>query len=133
MQLTRSVSYAVGVLLRLAQQKDSGGAMTAAQITKGCRFPPRFLYRVLRRLVDAKLIRGVSGPGGGYSLARPAQKITLLDIVRAVDGVQPPAKLPPVTGKQRAAMQKINALSRRGHEQFCRQLARISLAKLMRA
>lgn len=134
MQMTRSVSYAVGVLVRLATQPtDRGattGAMTAAQITKGCKFPPRFLYRVLRRLVDARLIRGVSGPGGGYSLARPATKITLLDIVRAVDGVQPPEKLPAVSSKQRGATQQINTLCRRSHLQFCRQLARVTLAKL---
>ncbi len=106
--------------------------MTAAQISKGCKFPPRFLYRVLRRLVDAKLIRGVSGPGGGYSLARAAAKITLLDIVRAVDCVQRPANLPAASSKHRAAVKKINALCRRSHRQFCRQMAGLTLAKLVK-
>ncbi len=79
MRLTRSVSYAVGILLQI-QELAKGGPVTAAQIARGCRFPPRFLYRILRRLVDAGILRGTSGPGGGYALLKLPQRITLLDI-----------------------------------------------------
>lgn len=132
MHLTRSVSYAVGVLLRLAHESQ-GGAMTAAQISRGCKFPPRFLYRILRRLVDAGLVRGVSGPGGGYTLAKPTSKITLLDIVQAVEGAQPPDKLPAVAARQRRAMQRVNKLTSDGHRQFCQRLKRVTLANLARS
>ena len=71
MKLTRSVSYGIGILLQIHQQ-SRGAPVTAAKIARGCRFPPRFLYRVLHKLVDAGLLRGTSGPGGGYALARPA-------------------------------------------------------------
>src|SRR5262249_26515882 len=87
MKLTRSVGYAVGILLRV----DSAGSeepMTAEAISKGCKFPPRFLYRVLRRMVDAGLLDGVSGPRGGYTLAKKPGQIKLLDIVEAVDEVE---------------------------------------------
>src|SRR5688500_5065483 len=85
MRLTGSVSYAVGVLLKV-EREGKGEAMTAARIARGARFPPRFLYRILRRLVDAGLLTGVSGPGGGYALARRPRRINLLDIVTAVEG-----------------------------------------------
>jgi len=131
MKLTRSVSYAVGILLRIAGG-NSGGPMTAAAIATGCRFPPRFLYRILRRLVDAGLLRGTSGPGGGYSLARKSQKINLLDIVVAVEGELKITPLPPVTPKHRRAMQEIDALHERQVDWMRKELAKITLARLTR-
>lgn len=129
MQLTRSVSYAVGILLQLHGNKTAG-PMTAARISKGCKFPPRFLYRVLRRLVDAGLTTGVSGPGGGYSLAKPPSKITLLEVVNAVEGEQEAARLTPVRAKQRKAINSINQLCERNQQAFQNQLKRVTLSRL---
>jgi len=129
MQLTRSVSYAVGILLQLHDNK-SGGPMTAARISKGCQFPPRFLYRVLRRLVDAGLTTGISGPGGGYALAKPPSKITMLDVVTAVEGDQEVTLLKPVRAKQRKAIKSINDLSKRNRQAFKGQLKRMTLSRL---
>lgn len=129
MKLTRSVSYAVGILLRVLQE-NAGGPMTAARIAKGCKFPPRFLYRVLRRLVDAELMHGVSGPGGGYALARPASKITLLDIVVAVEGTPEMTRLVPVHKSQTKAIGRINELSEKGAARFHQELKRITLSQL---
>jgi Rrf2 family iron-sulfur cluster assembly transcriptional regulator len=131
MKLTRSVSYAVGILLRVHAHKEEG-AMTAAQIAKGCKFPPRFLYRVLRRLVDAGIITGVSGPGGGYALARPATAITLLQVVTAVEGTQRGNDLTPVHPKQKSAIRRINALCKQNEQQFHQSLKRVTLATLAR-
>lgn len=129
MKLTRSVSYAVGILLRV-QREQADGPMTAAQISKGSKFPPRFLYRVLRRLVDAGLMHGVSGPGGGYALAKTPSKITLYDIVLAVEGSQKPAPLAPVNAKQRKAIKMINEISQRNAERFSKDLKKVTLAQL---
>jgi Rrf2 family protein len=129
MRLTRSVGYAVGILLRVNGQRTDG-PVTAAEIADGCEFPPRFLYRVLRRLVDAGLITGVSGPGGGYALARPAREITLLSIVVAIDGPIAPSSLEPVHRRQRKALDAINGLCARNADGFAKELGRINLAKL---
>lgn len=129
MKLTRSVSYAVGILLRV-HGSSIKGPMTAAQIAKGSKFPPRFLYRVLRRLVDAGLMSGISGPGGGYALAKPASKITLRDIVTAVEGPQTATPLAPVNGKQRKAIKHINQVAERNVKRFNQDLGRVTLAKL---
>jgi Rrf2 family protein len=48
--------------------------------------PERFLLKVLKPLVSARMLRSIKGPNGGYQLARPAKEISLLDIVEAVDG-----------------------------------------------
>ncbi len=89
MKLTRSVAYGVGILLQIKDAKGRG-PVTAATIAQDCKFPPRFLYRVLRRLVDAGLLIGTSGPLGGYELARRSEGITLLDIVDAVESPPEP-------------------------------------------
>jgi len=132
MKLTRSVSYAIGILLQVAPA-SSDAPFTAARIAKGCRFPPRFLYRILRWLVDAKLLGGISGPGGGYRLLRSPRSITLLDIVTAVDAPPEPTHLDPVRVSQRAAIEKVNQICEAATSRFTADLRRIKLSDLQTA
>jgi Rrf2 family protein len=132
MKLTRSVSYAVGILLQVADESDTA-PMTAARIAHGCRFPPRFLYRILRRLVDADLLGGTSGPGGGYRLSRSPRNITLLDIVSAVDAPPEATRLVPVRTSHRDAMTVINELCETSAQHFAADLKQIKLSKLQAA
>jgi Rrf2 family protein len=129
MKLTRSVGYAVGILLRV-EAGGAAGPMTADSISKGCKFPPRFLYRVLRRLVDAGLLQGVSGPRGGYSLAKKPRQIRLLDIILAVDEADDGPGLVPVQKSHKPAISFINAVCRREIDRFRREMGRITLARL---
>lgn len=131
MKLTLSVGYAIGVLLQICQ-RSGGGPVTAAAISRGCRFPPRFLYRILRRLVAAGLLNGTSGPGGGYSLARRPEQITLLDITGGVEGKPAPSVLEPACAHQRPAITRVNDVCRRSAERFADDLRQISLADLER-
>jgi len=129
MKLTGSVSYAVGLLLQI-EKLAGDGPITAAKIARGCHFPPRFLYRVLRRLVDAGLLRGTSGPGGGYTLARSPRRITLLDIVEGVESPPKPSVLTPVCPKQREAIALVNRICLDDARRFAAELSRINLAQL---
>lgn len=129
MKLTRSVGYALGILLQVHATRDLG-LVTAARISRGCKFPPRFLYRILRRLVDAQILTGISGPRGGYSLAMPANKITLLDVVVAIDGQIESADLKPVHKNHRKAIRQVNRLCDKYAKSFEGQLKKITLAKL---
>ncbi|HEV3137972.1 MAG TPA: Rrf2 family transcriptional regulator [Pirellulales bacterium] len=131
MKLTGSVSYAVGLLLQI-EKLGGNGPITAAKIARGCHFPPRFLYRVLRRLVDAGLLRGTSGPGGGYALARSPRSITLLDIVAGVESPPKPSVLSPVCAKQREAIALINRVCLQDARRFAAELSQINLAQLGR-
>src|SRR5688572_14260773 len=130
MKLSSSVSYAVGILLQV-HVKGQDGPTTAATIAAGCKFPPRFLYRILRRLVDAGLLTGVSGPGGGYALARPPRKITLPDVVTAVEGPLETAQLSPVCANHRKAMKLVNQTSVRIGKQTGKELAKVNVQKLI--
>ncbi len=132
MKLTRSVSYAVSILLRVHESR-SRGPVTAARIAHKADFPPRFLYRVLRRLVDAGLLHGTSGPGGGYSLARSAAQISLADIVLAVEGKVDNAPLEAVARGHSKAIRKINALTKQQTERCLKEMQRVKLSQLLRA
>ena len=129
MKLTRSVGYAVGILLRVQSVAD-GNPMTADAMSKGCKFPPRFLYRVLRRLVDAGLLEGISGPHGGYRLARSPGEIALLEIVEAVEDGGEAGGLVPVAPAQKGAIALINEMCESNERQLREALSEVTLAKL---
>lgn len=49
------------------------------------------LAKVMQRLVHTGLVTSVRGPGGGFTLARPAGEITLMDVFEAIEGPFCPA------------------------------------------
>lgn len=131
MRLTRSVGYAIGVLLRVVAE-DTTAPVPAKTIAEDCDVPPRFIYRILRRLVDAGLLEGLSGPGGGYRLAQKPTQISLFDIVIAIDGPLPEPDLEPIHKDQAAPIAAVNALCQQSQERFASLLEKTSLAKLAR-
>jgi len=87
-QLPHSVRYALEALVHLAGQPE-GALVPSHVIAKERGVPERFLLKVLRPLVTGGVVRSVKGPNGGYRLVRPADRITLLDIVRLADPTLP--------------------------------------------
>ncbi len=85
MQITRASDYAVRVLIHLASLPASTVVRQSdlAEITD---VPGHFLSKVLQQLARSRLIRSQRGCGGGYKLAVPAQSISLLDAVQAIEG-----------------------------------------------
>lgn len=48
--------------------------------------PERFLLQILRNLVTHGILRSTRGVDGGYALTRPPEKISLLDVIEAIEG-----------------------------------------------
>ena len=67
----------------------SGPAVSAAQLAEHFDVPVAYLAKQLKALVRAGVLTASTGPRGGFRLARPAEQITLLQIVEAVDGPSP--------------------------------------------
>jgi len=85
MKISRSTGYALVAVGYIAQNyKD--GAVLAARISKEYSIPLEYLLKILQQLVRANVLRSKRGPRGGFFLARPAEGITLLEIIEAVDG-----------------------------------------------
>src|SRR5438552_7750030 len=85
MKLTRASSYALHAVAYMAAQKNNK-PVASHHIAKARGIPERFLLKVLKPLVSARVLHSVKGPNGGYRLARPATDISMLEIVEAVDG-----------------------------------------------
>ena len=79
------VDYAVRALAELAAAED-GKPRKADQIAKAQGIPVRFLLKILMELNHAGIARSQRGAEGGFYLARPADRITLAEVIRAVEG-----------------------------------------------
>jgi Rrf2 family protein len=73
---------AVSYLAQVAKQKRIAGS---AEIAESRQLSQPLVAKVLTMLSSAGVVSGKSGPSGGYKLARPASKITLLEIVQVFD------------------------------------------------
>jgi Rrf2 family protein len=85
MKISRSTGYALVAVGYVAQYYREG-AVLASRISKQYNIPLEYLLKILQQLVRANVLRSKRGPRGGFFLARPAENITLLEIIEAVDG-----------------------------------------------
>ena len=88
MKLPESTEWVLHATASLAQL-DHGVTASAAQLAEHYGVPVAYLAKQLQALVRAGVLSGTTGPRGGFRLARPADQITLLQIVEAVDGGSP--------------------------------------------
>src|SRR5262249_14772803 len=79
--LSQTTEYALRLGVHLAS-KD-GTPATIAELTEATRIPSGYLAKVLRQLARAGLVRSQRGPRGGSVLARPADEVSVLDVVQA--------------------------------------------------
>src|SRR5688500_6281124 len=85
MKLSRTVAYAVRATLQLAQLQTTGPVPCSRLATEG-KMPERFLLQILRNLVTHGILRSTRGVEGGYALLRPAEEISLLEVIEAIEG-----------------------------------------------
>lgn len=83
--LTRRGSYAIRAMVSLSRA-PAGEHLSARAIAAEQAVPAAFLPRVMTELAKARLVVALEGRTGGYRLARSASDISVLDIVRAVEG-----------------------------------------------
>ncbi len=85
MKLSRTVSYALQATMQLAET-DSDSPVPCSQLASQGDMPERFLLQILRNLVTSGILKSTRGVEGGYSLTRPAEQISLLEVIEAIDG-----------------------------------------------
>ena len=66
-----------------------GEAVNSARLAAFYRLPAAYLNKQLQALVRAGILTSVSGPRGGFHLARRPENITVLDVVLALEGQEP--------------------------------------------
>jgi Rrf2 family protein len=85
LQLTMSGEYAVRAMVHLSSLPH-GTVISVADISRDWDVPVTFLRKLVTKLARAGMVTSFRGNGGGIALARPAQEITLLDIIEAIEG-----------------------------------------------
>ncbi|GAB3284845.1 RrF2 family transcriptional regulator [Microbacterium lacusdiani] len=85
MRISARADYAVRAVVALAQARLDG-LIRAETIAADEEIPTAFLESILTQLRRAGLIESRRGAGGGFRLRRPAEEVTVADVVRAVDG-----------------------------------------------
>jgi Rrf2 family protein len=85
MKIGRSTGYALLAIAYIAQNKEKK-AVLSQDISRQYDIPLEYLLKILQQLVKANLLHSKRGPSGGFTLARPSEKINVLQIIEAVEG-----------------------------------------------
>jgi Rrf2 family protein len=114
MKMTRASSYALHAVAYMALQK-SDKPVASHHIAAARGIPERFLLKVLKPLVSARVLLSIKGPNGGYRLARQPNEITMLEILEAVDG--------PIRGQAPFSDEEVDGNLNHKLENICKQTA----------
>ncbi len=87
MRVSRSTAYALLAVGYIAK-KHGDGLVPAVDIAQKYDIPLEYLLKILQQLARADVLRSKRGPRGGFSLAKTTNKISLLEVIEAVD--EPP-------------------------------------------
>ena len=107
---SQTVEYALRAMVQLAA--DSSGAATTKDIAAKAKVPSAYLAKVLQSMRRGGLIHSRRGVGGGVKLAKPAAKITLLDVIDAVEPLKrtPGKKVPAAAQLQKSMDSAVDQL-----------------------
>jgi Rrf2 family protein len=83
-RVSAKADYAIRAMVELAAA--GGGPVKAERIAQAQSIPIKFLENIMGDLRQSALVRSQRGTEGGYWLARPAEEISLADVIRAVEG-----------------------------------------------
>ena len=84
LDLTKRSDYAIRAMLALAGASE--GLLSSRRIAQDMQIPPRFLPQIMGDLTRAGLVQAHPGRAGGYQLGKPADQVSLLTVIEAVEG-----------------------------------------------
>jgi Rrf2 family protein len=128
--LSRTVLYAIKATTELVRAQPDK-AISAAVLARHGEMPPRFLLQILGTLVSRGILRSTRGVEGGYCINRPAEQITLLDIIEsfeqeptAVEQSELPAIIP-------FASRRLSTVLQRSTDAARYELGQVTMADLI--
>ncbi|MCK5830576.1 MAG: Rrf2 family transcriptional regulator [Methylococcales bacterium] len=84
MRLSNTSQYAINIMVAIAEHKETK-LLNAKSISDTFDIPYKYLTRIMPQLVEAKFIISTRGREGGYSLAKEASSISIINILNAVN------------------------------------------------
>jgi Rrf2 family cysteine metabolism transcriptional repressor len=86
MKLSTRARYALRSMIEIARLSNDSKPTSLERVAQSTQISRRYLEQVVIALKNAKLLRGFSGKGGGYMLARPPQEVKVGQIIEAAIG-----------------------------------------------
>ena len=83
---SKSCEYAIRAVLHLAAYTNEEKKLGAKEVAEALEVPKSFLAKLLQQLAKHHLIASSKGAGGGFYLAPENQKVSLVDVIRCIDG-----------------------------------------------
>lgn len=84
--LSNSCRYGIRAVIYLASKDGRNNKIGIRQISEDLKLPTPYLAKILQNLVRHRILSSTKGPNGGFSLLKKPESITLLDIVKIIDG-----------------------------------------------
>jgi Rrf2 family protein len=131
MKLSRTVTYALQATLQLAEA-NSVGPIPCSKLAADGGMPERFLLQILRSLVTHGILRSTRGVEGGYTLVRPPEEISVLDVIEAIEGPLTPNSLGD-SGLDERALIRLNSVLHEVADGTRQRFEAIKLAEILRS
>ncbi len=84
--VSNTCKYAIRAVVFISMNANGKHKTDLKQISDELNIPYSFLGKILQTLTKYKLLNSWRGPKGGFQLARPADEISVLDIIEIIDG-----------------------------------------------
>ncbi|MDX9728713.1 MAG: Rrf2 family transcriptional regulator [Bacteroidales bacterium] len=84
--LSATCKYGIRAVIFIASKPDLRINTGLKEISDQLRIPQPYLAKILQTLARKKILHSTKGPHGGFYLSVPADKLTLMDIIDAIDG-----------------------------------------------
>lgn len=84
--LSNSCRYGIRGVVYLASRQQGKTNIGIKEISEDLGLPAPFLAKILQQLAKHKILNSVKGPNGGFSLLKKPESITMLDIIKIIDG-----------------------------------------------
>ena len=83
MRITQESDYALRIVTALAL---ANGRVDAGTLSEETSVTPRFTLKILHKLVRGGIVSSSKGANGGYRLSRPAENLTMKDVIEVIEG-----------------------------------------------
>jgi Rrf2 family protein len=130
MKISTTAHYGLIAAGYIAEQADEGWVMSNT-IAEEYDIPLEYLLRIMKEMAKANILLSKRGPGGGYTLARPAKEITLLEIIEVAGGpISSQLKLVELTKKAQFSIEMESVIVK-GSEKVASILSRAKLSQMV--
>lgn len=84
---SKACEYGLQAILFIAMHEKPNQYVGLKEISSTQQIPHHFLSKILQLLVKHRILNSVKGPRGGFSMNKPANELTLLEIIAIIDGM----------------------------------------------